>query len=63
MIAGDKKPQSGRRMPSAGGSVSIKNSCQRSREAGGWREMESDENGKPVGGGEGRRGRGQWFII
>lgn len=63
MIAGDKKPQWRRRMPSTGGLVSIKNSCQKSREAGGWRELESEENGKTVGGGKERRGRRQWFII
>lgn len=54
MIAGDKKPQWRRRMPSTGGLVSIKNSCQKSREAGGWRELESEENGKTVGGGKKR---------
>lgn len=62
-MLGIKKPQSRRRMPSVGGSGSIKNSCQKRREAGGWRELESGEYGKPAGGGKGRRGRRQWFII
>ena len=35
-LAGDTKPQWRRRMPSVGGSVRIKNSCQKSREAGEW---------------------------
>lgn len=60
-LAGDKKPQTSRRMPLVGGSVSIKNSCLKSREAGCW--LESGEYGKPAGGGKGRRGRRQWFII
>lgn len=63
MIAtGDRKPQMRRRMLSAGGSVHIKNSCQKRREDGDWRELQREETGKPEGG-TGRRRRRQWFIL
>ncbi len=62
-LAGDKKPQLRRRMLLVGGSVSIKNSCQKSSEPEGWRKLESEEYGKPAGGGRGRISRIQRFII